>query len=81
MKLKARISWLMQTLRLSLFPHLEACLPSSLTEPEKRLVKILELARIEKHVPVSARRQGLGRPIKEYETIARAFATKTAPRP
>jgi hypothetical protein len=47
-----------------------------LTEPEKRLVKILELVQIEKHVPVSAKQQWLGRPLQEREAIARAFVAK-----
>ena len=41
MKLKERISWLMGTIQHSLFPYLDENLPSPLTEPEKRLVKIL----------------------------------------
>ncbi len=76
MKLKARLSWLMGTVQQSLFPYLDESLPDPLTEPEKRLVKILELVQIEKYVPVSARRQWLGRPIKEREAIARAFVAK-----
>ena len=76
MKLKERISWLMGTIQQSLFPHLDECLPSPLTEQEKRLVKILELIRIEKHVPNSANRQWLGRPIKEREALARSFVAK-----
>jgi hypothetical protein len=76
MKLKERISWLMGTIQQSLFPHLDECLPVPLTEQEKHLVKILELIQIEKHVPVSASRQWLGRPIKEREAIARAFVAK-----
>lgn len=76
MKLKAKISWLMETVQQSLFPHLDECLPLPLTEPEKRLVKILELVQIEKHIPVSAKQQWLGRPIKEREAIARAFIAK-----
>lgn len=76
MKLKDKVSWLMETVQQSLFPHLDECLPLPLTEPEKRLVKILELVQIEKHVPVSAKRQWLGRPIKEREAIARAFIAK-----
>lgn len=66
----------METVQQSLFPHLDECLPLPLTEPEKRLVKVLELVQIEKHVPVSAKRQWLGRPIKEREAIARAFIAK-----
>ena len=76
MKLKERISWLMGTVQQSLFPHLDECLPAPLTEQEKRLVKILELIQIEKHVPNSSCRQWLGRPIKEREAIARAFVAK-----
>ncbi len=76
MKLKERISWLMGTVQQSLFPHLDECLPVPLTEQEKRLVKILELIQIEQHVPNSACRQWLGRPIKEREAIARAFIAK-----
>jgi len=76
MKLKERISWLMGTLQQSLFPHLDECLPSPLSEQEKRLVKILELVGIENHVPNSANRQWLGRPIKEREAIARSFVAK-----
>lgn len=76
MKLKAKISWLMETVQQSLFPHLDECLPLPLTKPEKQLVKILELVQIEKHVPISAKRQWLGRPIKEREAISRAFIAK-----
>lgn len=76
MKLKAKVSWLMETVQQSLFPYLDESMPSPLTEPEKRLVKILELVQVEKHVPVSRCRQWLGRPIKEREAIARAFVAK-----
>ena len=76
MKLKERISWLMGTVQQSLFPHLDECLPTPLTEREKQLVKILELIQIERFVPVTANRQWLGRPIKEREVIARAFIAK-----
>ncbi len=76
MKLKDKVSWLMETIQQSLFPYLDECLPLPLTEPEKHLVKILELVQIEKHIQVSADRQWLGRPIKEREAIARAFVAK-----
>ena len=76
MKLKERISWLMGTVQQSLFPHLDECLPTPLTEREKQLVKNLELIQIERFVPVTANRQWLGRPIKEREAIARAFIAK-----
>ncbi len=35
----------------SLFPHLNECLPTPLTEQEKRLVSILEIVQMEQHVP------------------------------
>jgi len=76
MKLRNKVSWLMEAVQQSLFPHLDECLPLPLTEPEKILVKILELVQIETHVPVSASRQWLGRPIKEREALARAFIAK-----
>jgi hypothetical protein len=76
MKLKDKVSWLMGTVQQSLFPYLAESLPDPLTEPEKRLVKILELVQIEQHVPISRRRQWLGRPIKEREAMARAFVAK-----
>ena len=62
----------METVQQSLFPYLDECLAVPLTEPEKRLVNIFELLRLEKHVPVSASRQWLGRPIKKREASARA---------
>src|SRR5712691_1602336 len=76
MKLKETISWLMGTVQRTLFPHLEECLASPLTEQEKRLVKILELVHREHYVPKSASRQWRGRPIKERAAIARSFVAK-----
>jgi len=37
MKLTNKISWLMGRVQRSLFPHLNECLPTPLTEQEKRL--------------------------------------------
>ena len=51
----------METLQQSLLPHLDECLSSPMTEPEKLLVKILELVQIEKYVPGCASLQWLGR--------------------
>ena len=51
-------------------------LPCPFTEPEKRLVKIFELIKIEKHVINRAVWQWLGRPIQEREAIARSFVVK-----
>ena len=77
MKLKERISWLMGAIQHSLFPYLDENLPSPLAEPEKRLVKILELIQIEQYIPLSRQYQWTGRPIKEREAIARAFIAKS----
>jgi len=44
MKLKEKVSWLMETVQRTWFPHRDACLASPLTAQEKRLVKILERA-------------------------------------
>ena len=66
----------METVQQSLFPFLDECLAVPLTEPEKHLFNFLELLRVEKHVPVSASRQWLGRPIKEREASARAFVAR-----
>jgi len=46
----------METVQQSLFPCLDECPAVPLNKPEKRLVNILELFRLEKHVPVSASR-------------------------
>ncbi|MCJ7601967.1 MAG: hypothetical protein MUO63_10770 [Desulfobulbaceae bacterium] len=43
MKLTDKISWLMSCVQRSLFPHLNQCLKTSLTEQEERLVSILEI--------------------------------------
>ena len=49
MKLKERISWLMCSVQKSLFPHLDECFETPLTEQEKRLVTILEIVAMEKY--------------------------------
>ena len=77
MKLRKTISWLMGTLQRSLFPKLEECWNSPLTEKEKRLVSILELAQVERSVPKSSDTQWLGRKLCERESIARSFITKS----
>jgi hypothetical protein len=76
MKLKERISWLMGTVQRSLFPHLDECLKTPLTEQEKRLVTILEIVQVEKHVYEGAFTQWLGRKNLEREALARSFVAK-----
>jgi hypothetical protein len=74
MKLKEKISWLMGRLQRQLFPCLEECCVTLLTEQEKHLVKILELIRIESHTAIS--RHWTGRPPAERKAIARCFGAK-----
>lgn len=74
MKLKRKISWLMGRLQQSLFPVLEECCFTPLTEQEKYLVKILELIKIENHV--EKHRYFTGRPPAERTAIARCFVAK-----
>jgi hypothetical protein len=74
MKLKAKISWLMGRLQRQLFPCLEECYVSPLTEQEKHLVKILELIKIESHTAFS--RPLIGRPPAERKAIARCIVAK-----
>lgn len=76
MKLKEKYSWLLGTVQQSLFTNLYESLAAPLSEREKQLVKILELIQIERFVPVTTNRQWLGRPVKERESIARAFIAK-----
>ena len=76
MKLGQAVSWLMGNLQRSLFHSLEQCWQGSLTEKEKRLVSILEIVQVEKHIPKSASRQWLGRKLSQREAIARCFVAK-----
>jgi IS5 family transposase len=58
-----------------LFPHVERCFACKLTEKQQRLIAILEIVRVEEHLP-SGREQRMGRPRKDRRAIARAFVTK-----
>jgi len=75
-KLREAISWLKGRLQQNLFPQLEECWETSLTEKEQQLVAILELVRIENYIPKSAFMQLMGRKILERAAIARAFVAK-----
>lgn len=76
MKLKEKISWLMGRVQRSLFPHLNDCLETALTEQEQRLVMLLEFVQVERYVPRKAVTQWLGRKALERESLARAFVAK-----
>ncbi len=54
--------------------HVEECLPP-LTEMHKRLVEVLEVIRIERHIPPGCL-QWLGRKRKDRRVLARAFVAK-----
>jgi hypothetical protein len=61
----------------SLFPHLNQCLQTPLTEQEERLVSILEIIQVERHVPKSASRyRWPGRKPLDRKALARAFVAK-----
>jgi hypothetical protein len=74
MKLKEKVSWLMGRLQRSLFPQLEQCCVSPLSEQEKHLVKVLEVIEIERHIPKN--QQWTGRPSAERRAIGRSFVAK-----
>jgi hypothetical protein len=77
MKLTEKISWLMGRVQRSLFPHLNECLPTPLTEQEKRLVSILEIVEVERHVPRTVSRYRYpGRKPLDRQAMARAFVAK-----
>jgi len=75
-KLGKAISWLKRTLQDNLFPRLEECWNSPLTDKEQQLVSILELVEVERYVFRSASYQWLGRKLCERESIARSFVAK-----
>jgi hypothetical protein len=58
----------------SLFPHLQECLPV-MTHRHRQLVLVLEVVRIEEHVPPSWM-QWRGRKCKDRKALARAFVAK-----
>lgn len=77
MKIMEKMSWLMGVVQKSLFPHLDECLKTPLTDQEKRLVAILEIVQVEKFVPKKAWDQWLGRKLLEREALARSFVAKS----
>ena len=77
MKLKDRISWLMGRVQKSLFPHLNECFDTQLTEQEQRLVSILEIIEVEKYVSGGQMNHWRGRKPLDRQAMARAFVAKT----
>lgn len=77
MKLKEKISWLMGRVQWSLFPHLNQCLKTPLTAQEERLLSILEIVQIERHVPKHVPHyRWPGRKPLDRQGMARAFVAK-----
>ena len=76
MKLRERVSWLLESIQQNLFPYLDECLPAPLSDMEQRVVKVLELVKIEKHIQTNSSCRWIGRPLKEREAIARSFVVK-----
>jgi len=74
MKLREAVSWLIGTLQRNLIPCLEECWECPLTEKERQLVNILELAKIEKFAGRPSQR--FGRKPWERQALARAFVGK-----
>ncbi len=60
-----------------LFPDLEECWGTILTDKDQRLVSILELVQVERHVLRTADNQGFGRKLRQRHAIARSFVAKS----
>jgi len=78
MHIRHRISRFLADLTLSLFPHLDAVLPSPLTAEHRRIVAILEVVRVEDHVPRPVRTARGGRPPLDRRALARASVVRAA---
>lgn len=77
MKLRDKISWLMGRVQRSLFPHLNQCLATPLTEQEERLVSTLEIVHVERYVSKNITRfRYPGRKLLDRQALARAFVAK-----
>ena len=77
MKVVEKVSWLMGRVQENLFPHLNGCLKTPLTAQEERLVSILEIMQVERHVPKTVSRyRWPGRNPHNRASLARAFVAK-----
>jgi len=50
MNLRNTVSWLKERMQISLFPQLAAAFADPMTEKQKRLIAILEVVEIERHI-------------------------------
>ena len=77
MKVVEKVSWLMGRVQGNLFPHLNECLKTPLTDQEKRLVSILEIIQVERHVVKAVSRyRWPGRNAHDRRSLARTFVAK-----
>jgi hypothetical protein len=77
MKIVEKVSWLMGRVQENLFPHLNQCLKTPLTAQEERLVSILEIVQVERHVPKAVSRyRWPGRNPHSRQSLASAFVAK-----
>ncbi len=74
-RLRETISWIKAKIQSELFPHLEENFTDPITEKQKKLIMILEMVEIERHVK-SPEYQWMGRKLKDRYAIARAFVAK-----
>ena len=78
MKVVEKVSWLMGRVQENLFPHLNQCFKTSLTAQEERLVSILEIVQVERHVSKTVSRyRWPGRNPHSRQSLARAFVAKS----
>jgi len=75
MSLRETISWIKGKIQSDLFPHLEENFREHITEKQKKLIMLLEMVEIERHVQ-SPTYQWMGRKLKDRYAIARAFVAK-----
>jgi len=78
MNIRQRLSRFLADLTQSLFPHLDAVLPSPLTEEHRRIVAILEIVRVEEHVPLYVPSPRGGCPPKDRRKLARSSVVRMA---
>src|SRR3990172_3954336 len=78
MLFRQRVSRFLADLTQSLFPHLDAVLPSPLTAEHRRVVAILEVVRVEEQVPRATTSARGGRPPLDRRKLARAYVARAA---
>jgi len=70
-----KVAQMWGAIQATLFPRLEEQLDEPLTEKQKQLVAVLEVVRVEEHVPPRSA-QWMGRTLKDRRALARAFVAK-----